>query len=132
MKFFSRHQLVICGVVLISSIAFGLLAPVLPVHAQSTNNPGAPGQAVSIQGTKTAEDDDPVFSKVYAHVNTTGSKVSVYATPEDAVNNINSVRELNGYEWVTVMNSVELSGTTFSQIKVNEWVRSDRLDIFRP
>jgi hypothetical protein len=82
--------------------------------------------------TRARADEDPAFSKVYAHVNTQNSKVPVFATPDAAANNANPVRELNGYEWVTVMNTLELSGTRLSQIKPNEWVHADTLNLFRP
>jgi hypothetical protein len=76
--------------------------------------------------------EDPVFSKVYAHVNTKDSKVPVYASPEEAISSTNPLRELNGYEWVTVIDSTEINGVALSQINASEWVYSDRLTFFRP
>src|SRR5438876_12196430 len=98
MKIFSGCQRVITGLTLLSGMAFGLLAPVSTARAHDANNAGTSSQSASIQFAQDVEDDDPIFSKVYAHVNTTDSKVPVYATPDDAVNNANSVRDLNGYE----------------------------------
>ena len=77
-------------------------------------------------------DDDPAFNKVYAQVNTAGGKVPVYATPQDAATATNPVRELNGYEWVTVANTAEISGVALAEIKANEWVTADKLRFFRP
>ncbi|HEY3340492.1 MAG TPA: L,D-transpeptidase [Anaerolineae bacterium] len=77
-------------------------------------------------------DEDPVFSKVYAQVNTTDGQVPVYATPADAAAGTNPVRELNGNEWVTVASTAEISGVALAQIKANEWVAADKLKILRP
>jgi hypothetical protein len=84
------------------------------------------------QAANPPDAEDPVFSKVYAQVNTKNNKVPVFATPEDAANIANPVRELNGYEWVTVIASAEISGTALSQINAGEWVRSEVLTMFRP
>lgn len=92
-----------------------------------------PQSEVSQTGTPTdTVPEDPLFTKVYAHVNTAGGKVPVFASPEDAVNNATPVRELNGYEWVTLVSTAEISGTQFSQINDNEWIFSDKLVTVRP
>ncbi len=77
-------------------------------------------------------DSDPVFSKVYAYVNTVGSKVPVYATAADAASNTAPVRELDGYEWVTIITTTQVNTATLAQIGVNEWVPADRLALYRP
>jgi hypothetical protein len=121
------------GVVVLAG-AIAVIVTARAAHAEAlpgpVNEPSTPGQI----GTQPSPegDDDPIFKKVYAHVNTGDSKVPVFASPEDAVNNAPPVRELNGYEWVTVMNSVEISATSVTQINPNEWVFTDRLNIFRP
>jgi hypothetical protein len=81
---------------------------------------------------ETPPPEDPLFAKVYAHVNTAGGKVPVYASAEDAVNNAPPVKELNGYEWVTVLNTVEISATQVSQINANEWILADKLSFSKP
>ncbi len=77
-------------------------------------------------------EDDPLFNKLYAHVNTAGGKVPVFRTPEDAIANLSPVRELNGYEWVTVLNTVEIEGVRVSQINAEEWILADKLTFTRP
>ncbi|MCL5999420.1 MAG: L,D-transpeptidase [Chloroflexi bacterium] len=99
-------------------------------HQEATPEPVA--QLPSDQNPDPASVEDPVFLKVYAHVNTQDSKVPVYPTPADAISNTNPLRELNGYEWVTVIASTEINGVALSQINADEWVFSDRLAFFRP
>ncbi len=77
-------------------------------------------------------DTDPLFSKVYAYVNTSESKVPVFANPEDLVKNAAPVREMEGYEWVTVISRTQMADIQVAQIKPNEWVHADKLILYRP
>lgn len=79
-----------------------------------------------------SQQDDPLFNKLYAHVNTAGGKVPVFRTPEDVIAGAAPVRELNGYEWVTVLNTVEIDGVRVSQINAEEWILADKLTFTRP
>ena len=81
---------------------------------------------------QTGGGEDPAFTRVYAYVNNTDSKVAVFATPQDAVNNTNPVREMDGYEWVTVISTSQVNTATLAQIKPNEWVSADRLVFYKP
>ncbi len=105
--------------------ALGLVAA--PAHA-------APFAQMTAQTTPTGQqaEDDPLFDKLYAHVNTAGGKVPVFRTAEDAINNAPPVRELNGYEWVTVLSTVEIAGVRVSQINAEEWILADKLTFTRP
>ncbi len=104
-----------------------------PARAAEGARPAAQEPAPTEPATAEAPaDEDPLFNKVYAHVNTAGGKVPVYASPEDAINNAAPVKEMNGYEWVTVLNTVEINGAKISQINANEWILADKLTFSKP
>ncbi len=94
-----------------------------------------PAQAAPVAQTSPAGqqvEEDPLFAKVYAHVNTAGGKVPVFRSPQDAISNAAPVRELNGYEWVTVLDTIEIDGVRVSQINAEEWILAEKLTFTRP
>ncbi|MCS7059665.1 MAG: L,D-transpeptidase [Anaerolineae bacterium] len=107
---------------LAACVALGATPPVAQAAplAQTSSSAGA------------SQEDDPLFNKVYAHVNTAGGAVPVFRTPEEAVHNGSPVRELKGYEWITVLNTVEIDGVRVSQINPDEWILADKLTLTRP
>ena len=109
-----RGCVTVCAAAIVSAL---LLVCMAQVARAADGNPG---------------DTDPIFTKVYAYVNTADSQVPVYASPGDAVGNAAPVREMAGYEWVTIITTTQVNTVTLAQIGANEWVHADRLTLYRP
>ena len=119
---------------LAGAAAMAVCLALLPAQSVSAA-PRAAFAAAPVSQTAPADDpleDDPLFTKLYAHVNTAGGKVPVFKSPEDAINNAPPVKELNGYEWVTVLSTVDMNGVQVSQINAEEWILSDKLTFSKP
>ncbi len=117
-------------------LSAALAAGALTLFAQNSTARAAsapqPQPHISTSTAGGPTDNDPIFTKVYAFVDTGSSKVPVYATPDDLAKNAAPVREMEGYEWVTVISRTQAGDVQIAQIKSNEWVHADKLVLYRP
>ena len=89
-------------------------------------NTEQPNQDGAIGSVPPVDTNDPLFNKTFAYVLPQEGGVPVFATPEDALNKANPIKQFTaGYDWVSLQASIELSGTRFVQINPNEWVSAD-------
>ena len=101
-----------------------------PSHVNA--NTEVPNQGGAIGSVPQVDLNDPLFTKTFAYVLPREGGVPVFATPEDALNNTNPIKQLTtGYDWVSLQASVEISSTRFVQINANQWVSADAMAVGR-
>lgn len=120
---FVTASAVVIGVALILGMR------ITSAQAESINST-PPANSIAVAGDP--GDNDPIFTKVYAYVNTADAKVPIYTSPEAMLKKDPPVREMDGYEWVTVISRTQVGDVQMAQIKPNEWVPADKLVLYRP